>query len=330
MDFSALRDAQKTAVDFLQNSYRNGRLSHAYIFEGHAGTMKMQTALFFASMLLCEDDGSTMPCGECHNCRRVEHMTHPNLHVVKPSKTQILKEDIQALQHDFNRTALEEGPKIYIIDQADTMNAYASNALLKFLEEPHQDIYGVLLTDDLSHLLPTIISRSQIVPFHPLPTSAIERALLDLGYDQTLSKLASRLEDTLDDAERYVNDETLVEIVDEVGAMYEAIGDGHSPLLSFHKHLSDYLWNHAEHVLDACIHYQKDMIYGKIENQGDMVFAEHAQTSTALSERYSLSDLLKIVERFISIKASLKNYINVRLAMDNVMIELERRMSYGE
>ncbi|MFW6298458.1 MAG: DNA polymerase III subunit delta' [Bacillota bacterium] len=329
MDYKSLRDAQKTAVDFLEKSYKNNRLSHAYIFEGHAGTMKMQTALFFASMVLCKDDASHLPCGECHNCRRIEHRTHPNVHIVEPSKTQILKEDIQALQHDFNRTALEDGPKVYIIDRADTMNAHAANALLKFLEEPHPDIFGILITEDLSHLLPTIVSRSQIVPFHPLPTSTIERSLIDLGYDQTLAKLGARLQDTLDDAEAYVNDETLIEIVDEVTAMYERIASGTSPLLAFNETVSEYLWKHAEHVLDVCIHYQKDMIYGKIENQGDMVFAEHAETSLELSKRYSLSDLLKIVERFISIKASIKNYINVRLAMDNAMIELERRMSYG-
>ncbi len=330
MEYTALKEAQKTAVGFLENSYRNDRLSHAYIFEGHAGTMKMEAALFFASMLLCNDSSSLSPCGECHHCKRVSHMTHPNLHIVRPTKTQILKEDIQKLQHDFNRTALEEGPKVYIIDQADTMNAYASNALLKFLEEPHKDIYGILITDDLSHLLPTIISRSQKVPFHPLPATSIERALLDLGYDQTLSRLASRLYSTLGDAEAYVNDENLVGILDDTVAMYDAIAKGNSPLLAFHEHLATYLWNHPEQVLDVCIHYQKDMVYGKIGNQTDMVFAEHAETSMELSERYALTDLLKIVERFISIKAALKNYINVRLALDNVMIELERRMSYGE
>ncbi|MFW5892812.1 MAG: DNA polymerase III subunit delta' [Bacillota bacterium] len=329
MDYTSLKDAQRTAVEFLEKSYKNGRLSHAYIFEGHAGTMKMQTALFFASMVLCKDDSSHLPCGVCHNCRRIEHRTHPNVHFVEPSKKQILKEDIQGLQHDFNRTALEDGPKVYIIDQADTMNAHAANALLKFLEEPHPDIFGILITDDLAHLLPTIVSRSQIVPFHPLPTSAMERSLIDLGYDQTLAKLAARIQDTLDDAEAYIQDETLVEIVDEAMSMYGSIVSGTSPLLAFDEHLSEYLWKHAEHVLDVCIHYQKDMIYGKIENQGDMVFAEHAETSLELSKRYTLSDLLKLVERFISIKASIKNYINVRLAMDNAMIELERRMSYG-
>ncbi len=330
MEYEALKDAQKTAIGFLERSYKNGRLSHAYIFEGHAGTMKLEAALFFASMLLCTDKESHLPCETCNNCLRVAHMTHPNLHIVEPAKKQIVKEDIKALQHDFNRTALESGPKIYIINHANTLNAHAANALLKFLEEPHEDIYGILITDDTSHLLPTLVSRSQIVPFHPLPDSSIEQALLDLGYDQTAARLASRLKNTIEEAETYLEDEGLHDIIDGVSDVYEALLVEGTALNVFQEGLEIYLQNDTEKVLDVFIHYQKDLIYGKINNQGDVVFADSAEITQSLSERYELKDLLALLQRFMAVKASLAYYINIRLAIDNVMLELERRLADGK
>lgn len=330
MEYEVLKDAQKIAIDFLERSYKNSRLSHAYIFEGHAGTMKLEAALFFASMLLCTDKESHLPCGTCNNCMRVAHTTHPNLHIVEPSKKQIVKEDIRALQHDFNRTALEEGPKIYIINHANKLNAHAANALLKFLEEPHEDIYGILITDDTSHLLPTLVSRSQIVPFHPLPESSIEQALLDLGYEQSASRLASRLKNTIEEAQEYLEDENIHDIIEAVGEVYETLLSEGTALTAFEESLEAVLNYDAEKVLDVFIHYQKDLIYGKINNQGDVVFAESAEITKSLSERYELNDLLTLLQRFMSVKASLAYYINIRLALDNVMLELERRLADGK
>jgi len=257
-------------------------------------------------------------------------MTHPNLHIVEPLKKQIVKEDIKALQHDFNRTALEVGPKIYIINHANTLNAHAANALLKFLEEPHEDIYGILITDDTSHLLPTLISRSQIVPFHPLPESSIEQALLDLGYEQSASRLASRLRNTIEEAQDYLEDETIYEIIEGVSDVYEALLVEGTALNVFQASLEAHLQNCSEKVLDVFIHYQKDLIYGKINNQGDVVFAQSAEITQSLSERYELNDLLALLQRIMSIKASLVYYINIRLALDNVMLELERRLADGK
>jgi len=94
--------------------------------------------------------------------------------------------------------------------------------------------------------------------------------------------------------------------------------------------LEAHLQNCSEKVLDVFIHYQKDLIYGKINNQGDVVFAQSAEITQSLSERYELNDLLALLQRIMSIKASLVYYINIRLALDNVMLELERRLADGK
>ncbi len=331
MDFEHLKEAQKPALNILSNSYRKGRLSHAYIFEGAAGSMKFDTALFFASLLLCQAE-EHRPCGTCSNCRRVQHLTHPNLYVVRPTKRQILKESIQALRHEFSKTKVEEGPRLYIIEDADAMNPHAGNALLKFLEEPHEDMYAVLLVEDAQYLLPTLRSRSQIVPFHPLPKKSIEKVLGEEGYDKTFITLASKLNATPDEARAFLDDEHLESIVEAIDAVYASLNDQNGALLAFREQAEEFVRNKQtiSTLLDVLIHYQKDVIYGKIGNRNQIVFADRIDTIEALAERYELDNLLLVLEHMLQLKARQQNYVNTRLALDNIMLELERGLTDGK
>ncbi len=328
MEIDALREAQKEAFKTLENSFKKNRLSHAYIFEGDAGTMKFDAALFFAAKLLCQETQS--PCMDCKQCNRIKNMTHPNLYVVKLRKTEIVKEDIKALQTEFSKTALEEGPKIYIIESAERMNAYAQNALLKFLEEPHSETYAILLSEDANKMLPTIQSRSQRVPFHRLSESSIEKHLLQEGFEQTQARLASRMRATLEDAKALLEDVYLEELIDIAHAIYDALATNQSALITLHNE-ADQLFNDKEKVdvfIDVLTHYQKDLIYGKINNHNQMIFAEFIETIETLCEKYSLNYLIHVLERMLTIKVRQRNHINMRLAFDNLMIALERGEAY--
>ncbi len=328
MDFKNLQEAQKTALNILVNSYQRGRLSHAYIFEGAAGSMKFDTALFFAALLLCKAE-EHRPCGTCSNCRRVQHLTHPNIYVVRPTKRQIVKESIQALRQEFSKTKIEEGPRVYIVEDADTMNPHAANALLKFLEEPHEDMYAILLAEDAMNLLPTLRSRSQSVPFHPLPKGTIEKTLSEEGYETTYLTLASRLNDTPEEARVFLDDENLESVVESVDAVYSSLHENQAALLTFREQAEEFVRNKqtVATLLDVFIHYQKDLIYGKIGNRNQIVFADRIDTIEALAKRYELNDLLAVLEHMLQLKARQKNYVNTRLALDNIMLDLERGLT---
>ena len=324
MDVTQLRENQKEAFNIIENSFRRNRLSHAYIFEGDAGSMKFDAALFFAAKLLCKHDEA--PCLDCHDCRRVHNITHPNLYVVRLKKTEIVKDDIRGLQSEFSKTALEEGPKVYIIEQAEKMNAYAQNALLKFLEEPLSETYAILLSLDADKMLPTIQSRSQRVPFHRLSESSIESMLLEAGYEQTQSKLAARMQATYEDAKTFLNDVYLDELIDAASAVYDALANDESALVAFHREADGLLGDKEKvaYLIDVFIHYQKDLIYGKIKNQSQMIFAEAVDTIERLNARFPMSHHIDILERMLTIKVRLRSHINVKLALDNLMIALDK------
>lgn len=327
--FESVKAAQPNVVKMLENSIARDRLAHAIIFEGDKGTGKKQTALFFAARLLCEN-ASEAPCGSCTHCRRIINETHPNVRHISPAKQQILKDSIKALQYDFERTAVENGPKVYIIDQADTMNHYAANALLKFLEEPHPDIFGVLLTTNKQNLLSTIRSRSQILRFTSVPKNALINTLEQEGYDIELTPIAAALTNTFDAAKTLLEDEQFKPFIDAVCDLYSDATQNQSLVLSFAKITEDLLQKNDDYVrlLDLMIHYQKDVIYGKMKHYEKLVFRAHSETIAKIAAMKSLAMLKEELDMMLTLRTRLSRYINERLAFDNLMVTMERRLDH--
>src|SRR6056297_539867 len=160
---------QKVVSRLLSNHLKLERLNHAYIFEGVKGTKKYDIARFFTKALICENkDASMNPCHQCKDCQRISHATHPNVFVVEPDGKFIKKEQIKKMINEFSKTSLESGPRVNIILEADKFNLSSANAFLKLMEEPGDDIYQIMITENLQALLPTIRSRGEIIHFKEL------------------------------------------------------------------------------------------------------------------------------------------------------------------
>ncbi len=102
-------------------------------------------------------------------------------------------EQIRQLQRDLQFHPFEGRYKIAIIDHSDRMLAAAQNSLLKTLEEPPSQSILILLTSNLSALLPTIRSRCQILPFHPLSQETLRDVLIQkFGYLEPIAEEISQ------------------------------------------------------------------------------------------------------------------------------------------
>jgi DNA polymerase-3 subunit delta' len=324
--FEKIESSQPSVVKLLRNSVKKNRLSHAYLFEGEAGTKKFETALYFAQMLLCTEESK--PCGECHNCRRVRHLTHPNLYVVEPIKNSIRKQQIIDLQNEFSKTSVEEGAKIYIIKDLDLINISAANSLLKFLEEPHPNTYAILTTANIHRVLPTIISRSQVVQFASLDKSLIEKELLDEGYQNEHAKIASLVSNRLGDALTLLSDDFFIETIELVKEMYQMLSGVHDSLVThLHEH-GEFIFQSNESLklfLSIMILHQKDLLHVYMEHSQSLVFHDHLEISKEIASRKSKERITGELEEMLSLQSRLDHYINQRLAVDNLLIALERR-----
>jgi DNA polymerase-3 subunit delta' len=199
--FDDLNVYQPLVAQMLLNSFQKGRLSHAYIFEGPRGTQKTEAAFLFAKRLLCHHPKPDQnPCGICPDCIRIERQIHPNVFVIQADGEQIKKEQIRKMMTEFSRTALEAGPRIYIIEDAHKLNAESSNTLLKTLEEPGLDIYALLLTDNFNSLLKTIVSRSQVMHFRPIDKALVREQLTLRGAAPAIAAVIPEYTNNLEDA----------------------------------------------------------------------------------------------------------------------------------
>lgn len=142
-----------------------GRLSHAYIISAPSREEYLRTARRIAAAAVCTGKGS-VPCGQCRACRKAENGIHPDVITVgrltddkgKP-KREINVDQIRAVIGDAYVLPNEAERKVYIIDEADTMNTAAQNAALKLLEEPPKGVIFLLGAVNPGQLLPTVRSR---------------------------------------------------------------------------------------------------------------------------------------------------------------------------
>ncbi len=172
------------AINTLRRALAAQRVRHAYLFSGPEHIGKTLLARRFAQTLLCTGGKDAHvapqnPCNACLSCRKVMHNNHPDVHYISrpPDRQFILIEQVRALQGDAARKTLEGRRNIFIIQGMHEMNVQAANCLLKTLEEPEPDVVLLLTAPDPGLLLPTILSRVQLVPMHLLTTTQIKTAL---------------------------------------------------------------------------------------------------------------------------------------------------------
>ncbi len=122
-----------------------------------------------------------MSCGRCRTCRAISTDRHPDIHLLGPAGRMIKVEQIRQLRDAIALKPFEAAARMVIIDHAHTMNTPAANALLKSLEEPPPDTVFLLLTDQPGRMLPTVISRCQVIRFTPLCAEVILRGLSAVG-----------------------------------------------------------------------------------------------------------------------------------------------------
>lgn len=173
MRFSELYGHAKP-VSILRNAIGSNRIAHAYLFHGMEGIGKGTAAAVFARALNCGQEEP--PCDACPSCRKAERGNHPNIIPIR-AEGQYIK--IAAVREIQARMAFRppEGRRVFIIEEADRMNAPAANALLKTLEEPCA-MNVLLLTSARSHALPmTILSRCHQIRFAPLARDEVARYL---------------------------------------------------------------------------------------------------------------------------------------------------------
>jgi DNA polymerase-3 subunit delta' len=170
------------------------RLPGALLFTGEEGIGKKRFALEVARALNCRSPKDEEACGICPSCKRIEKLNypqredadewsqiiwtdHPDVGLVVAPKRVLRVEQMRQIEKEANYRPFEGKARVFLIDEADKLNDASANALLKVLEEPPRTSYLILITARPAMLLPTILSRCQMIRFSPLAPDEIETYL---------------------------------------------------------------------------------------------------------------------------------------------------------
>ncbi|AHD07579.1 DNA polymerase III subunit gamma/tau [Paenibacillus larvae] len=155
---------QKHITQTLQNSLREQRFTHAYLFSGPRGTGKTSTAKIFAKAVNCMHGPAEEPCNECSACIRITQGAVMDVIEIDAASNRGV-EEIRDIRDKVKYAPTEVRYKVYIIDEVHMLTTEAFNALLKTLEEPPEHVIFILATTEPHKLPATIISRCQRFDF---------------------------------------------------------------------------------------------------------------------------------------------------------------------
>ena len=151
----------------------------------------MDVASFFAKSILC-DDPSPMACNSCITCLRVDDGNYPDFFVFDGGKATIKKDDVTTIETAFDKKAFEnKGIRVYVLNLIENMTTQAINSILKFLEEPGQNVYAFLTTNNENVILPTIISRCQVLRLRLIDKQIVIKDAMENGVEKKDAELLS-------------------------------------------------------------------------------------------------------------------------------------------
>ena len=173
---------QDTIVKIINNSIKNDRINHAYLFTGPRGTGKTSIAKIFARMVNCENLENGKPCGKCPSCSQINNSDIIEIDAASNNGV----DEIRELRNKVNLVPAYGKYKVYIIDEVHMLTTGAFNALLKTLEEPPKHIIFVLATTDPHKIPETILSRCQRLDFKKVSENNIVKRLKDIAKQEKI------------------------------------------------------------------------------------------------------------------------------------------------
>lgn len=321
MSYDNLKKYQKNVVRLLHNSFEKQRMVHTYLFVGNKGSLKKEAAYYLSSLILCQEGGD---CEGCEICQAFTDKPNPYIFFITPEGDSIKKEQIMQLEHEFSMASSNK--RIFIIEHIDKASPASANSLLKFLEDAQENCYGILLTENVNLVLPTIVSRSQVVKFLPLDRKHIATELLASGVDHEVAVAISILTNDLEEAHRLADDSLTLqtlELVKKLGMSFEDTEQDPILILATCGRFLQVegIKVYYQYLLECLIALQNDKIKHILHSEKELLYDELLESSML---HVSLPKQLKILEIMMENKSKMRYNVNTELALTNMLVEIMR------
>lgn len=301
--FEFLKNEQNLAYEFIEKNHENGSFSHAYIVEAKNYDNLDKFLAYFVGRILNYDIK-----------KDIFTDGNPDVYVIRPDNGIIRKNQLDELQKKFLTKSVVGGKKAYIMYDADKMNDISANSILKFVEEPEENIFAILVVENRFKLLKTILSRCQVIK--------LKSSDFTNNDDYVLNVLSS-----LNNSTRNFNDKSYDYVKDicnralDFVKCYEEMGI--NSLLKTNSFFGKLSKNDIELFLDIVVLYYYDVItficVGNTKIFNDLESIKNIASKNNID---SISDKIKIC---ILMKDKLRYNVNSNLLLDKMIMLFDGR-----
>ena len=193
---SDFKDKQLLAYNLFEKDILNNCVTHAYLIDENNYSDSFDMILSFVKAILCENKYfENSKCNNCSLCKRIDDGNYSELKIITADGMYIKKQQITDYSI-LSKLLLKK--RIYIIRDCEKMRPEAANSMLKFLEEPEDDIIAILMTNNINNVLSTIISRCKVIKLNNVSSQVVSKdeILENLAID-FISKLETKGIDTI-------------------------------------------------------------------------------------------------------------------------------------
>lgn len=282
------REKQTILYNIMMNEIKKNHISHAYLIDENNNNESFDIVMAFIKEVLCSKlDSENIQA----LCKKIDDGNYPEIKIIEPDGMLIKKQQILDLQQEFSRSAIDGSKRVYIIRDADKMRSETANSMLKFLEEPDNDIMAILMTNNFNNLLSTIVSRCQVIK---------------LNNDANCTSI-SKIDELVLNFIKSLENNGIKAIIKEQNLIFNSINlkDRDSFTIFFDKMV--------------------DMYYDilKISNGGQGTFySDYLDEFLMIAKINTQDKVLNKLNLLIDIKDRIKNNVNMNLLIDSLIVSI--------
>lgn len=313
--------------EHMQAAIRDKKPFHAYLFQGEEGVGKEALARTFAAGLQCQSESADKPCKECVSCRQMESGNQPDVIWVTMEKASLGVDEIrEQLCNTMDIKPFSSPYKIYLVPEAEKMTEAAQNALLKTIEEPPEYGIVILMTSNISALLPTIQSRCLTMEFRPLSTVVVESYVKEHCQvpDYQARASAAFAQGNLGKAMRYAKSEDFIERKDHIISLLRHVEQMDlSEMLAVIKDLGTRKDEVRDYIDLMVLWYRDVLLFKATKDINQLLFQDEASYISREASHRSYEKIEEILQAFEKAKVRLRANVNFDITMELMLLALK-------
>ena len=313
--------------EHMQAAIRDKKPFHAYLFQGEEGVGKEALARTFAAGLQCQSESADKPCKECVSCRQMESGNQPDVIWVTREKASLGVDEIrEQLCNTMDIKPFSSPYKIYLVPEAEKMAEAAQNALLKTIEEPPEYGIVILMTSNISALLPTIQSRCLTMEFRPLSTAVVESYVKEHCQvpDYQARASAAFAQGNLGKAMRYAKSEDFIERKDHIISLLRHVEQMDlSEMLAVIKDLGTRKDEVRDYIDLMVLWYRDVLLFKATKDINQLLFQDEASYISREASHRSYEKIEEILQAFEKAKVRLRANVNFDITMELMLLTLK-------